>query len=176
MVDCALYKMQYDVENSKLLTVTAIMFVIKIESDYTKNLPAFIGAFSHHFRFSLNDVMKTESIMFELMPDSLSTMLLFTEIVEAMVSFHDIPWLAQPAAKKAVAEQCLFEYTQGSNWQSIFGVCVGPLLASANSDPDREVLWRESLKLFKSLEIDTNFAGEQDPREIEGVDTRMQEE
>ena len=152
------------------------MFVIKIESDYTKNLPAFINAFSHHFRFTLNDVMKTEPLMFELMPESLCTMLLFSEIIETMVLIHDIPWLATTAARQAVVEQALFQYTQGDSWHSLFSVCIDPLLASTQSDQDREVLWRESLKLFKSLEIDTQVASEQEPQVNYDNDTRMQEE
>jgi hypothetical protein len=153
------------------------MFVIKIEANYTKNLPAFIHALSQHFFFSLTDVMKSEALMFELMPESLFTMLLFSEIIEILVSIDDIPWLPTPASRLEIAEQALYQYTQGDNWHSLFNICVDSLMSSSRSNQDRETLWGASLKLFKSLEIIIETASAQQAQlPTNANDARIQEE
>ncbi len=175
-IDSALNKLQYVIENLKLLTISCIVFIIKLESDFTTNLSGFIKSCSHHFKISLPDIMKNEHMMFDLMPQNLCSMILFTEIIELVLSLPQFEHTCKGIDKNYLIGNCFNTYIEDFKQKSSFDICFLSLINLADSVKNQHRILNDSFILFRMLDINvlTNIVNMQNSHSLIDSDFPMQ--
>ena len=155
LIDACLIGLDYTVREDKLLIITCIVFVIKLESDFTDQLATFIQACEIHLNMSMADIMRNETLILKLMPDCFCVMPTVTEAVEAIAAMSEVDLSLLGVSIDVLKDAALQSYIQERVTLSIFDLCFLPLILQLPSAKLKNQVVNQAILLYEWLRIET---------------------